>query len=299
LSVSRIRRILGRLKPAAILLADEYHRQDWIASARAEGIRIAAIQHGMIYRWHNGYMHRDRPKELSLVDRTFVFGAWERKLLIEHSVYREEEVAVGGSPRLDLAGPQVTDRDAVRTELGIAPTDRLVVLSGTWGPIYRQFHYPIALASLFDRPLPNVHLVVKLHPGEPDEGPYRAVVEGVAAARGFEPPPVTFVQAVDLYRLLRAADAHIGLQSTVLTEAVVTGTPNLLAATSSASDLLGYAEAGVAIPVRTGADLLEALDAGPAAAATPEARQAFIDAHFEPGSASERIAANLLAWTHG
>ena len=107
---------------------------------------------------------------------------------------------------------------------------------------------------------------------------------------------MTFVQAVDLYRLLRAADAHIGLQSTVLTEAVVTGTPNLLAATSSASDLLGYVEAGVAVPVRTGADLLAALDAG--SAATPEARQAFIDAHFEPGSASERIADDLLVWTH-
>ena len=137
---------------------------------------------------------------------------------------------------------------------------------------------------------------MKLHPGEPDEGPYRAVVEGVAAARGFEPPPITFVQAVDLYRLLRAADAHIGLQSTVLTEAVVTGTPNLLAATSSASDLLGYVEAGVADP---GPD--RGRPAGRPrcrpAAATPEARQAFIDAHFEPGSASERIADDLLAWT--
>ncbi len=105
----------------------------------------------------------------------------------------------------------------------------MVVVSGTWGPIYRQFHYPIALANLVDRPLPRVHLVVKLHPGERDEGPYRAVIEGVAAAHGFEPPPVTVVQSVDLYRLLRAADAHLGLHSTVLTEAVATGTPNLLA----------------------------------------------------------------------
>ena len=278
------------------MLADEYHRQDWIVSARAEGVRIAAIQHGMIYRWHNGYMHRARPDELSLVDRTYVFGEWERRMLIEHSVYREDEVKVGGSPRLDLAGPQVTERDAVRAELGIAPADRLVVLSGHVGPDLSpvplsdragQPHRPAAAERAPRREAP---------PGEPDEGPYRAVVDGVAAACGFEPPPMTFVQSVDLYRLLRAADAHIGLQSTVLTEAVVTGTPNLLAATSSASDLLGYVEAGVAVPVRTGADLLAALDAG--SAATPEARQAFIDAHFEPGSASERIADDLLAWTH-
>ena len=101
---------------------------------------------------------------------------------------------------------------------------------------------------------------------------------------------------MDLYRLLRAADAHIGVQSTVLTEAVVTGTTNLLAATLAASDLLGYVEAGVAIPVRDGGDLLAALDAGPAAAAGPAARQAFLDDHFRPGSASQRIADDLLAW---
>ena len=44
----------------------------------AEGVPVAAIQHGMIYRWHNGYMHRTRPPELRLPDRTYVFGRWER-----------------------------------------------------------------------------------------------------------------------------------------------------------------------------------------------------------------------------
>lgn len=295
-AVGRLRSLIGRLRPAAVLLADEYHRQEWLTAAHLEGIPTVAVQHGMIYRWHNGYMHRDRPDQLRLANRTYVFGDWERRLLTDTSVYREDEVRVSGSPRLDLVAPEVADRDGVRAELGIAPEDRLLVISGTWGPIYRRFHYPIALASLVDRPLPRLHLVVKLHPGEPDEGPYRAVIEGVAAARGFEPPPITIVQSVDLYRLLQAADAHVGVQSTVLTEAVATGTLNLLADTLAASDLLGYVEAGVAIPVRDGGDLLKALDAGPSGAASPEARRAFLDAHFRPGSASERIAADLLAW---
>ena len=295
-TVARLRRLIGRLRPAAILLADEYHRQEWLTAARLQGVPTVAVQHGMIYRWHNGYMHRDRPDQLCLASRTYVFGEWERRLLTDTSVYREGEVRVSGSPRLDLVPPVVPDRDGVRAELGVAPGDRLVVVSGTWGPMYRRFHYPIALAKLLDRPLPRVHLVVKLHPGEPDEGPYRAVIDGVAAAGGFEPPPVTIVQSVDLYRLLQAADAHVGVHSTVLTEAVATGTLNLLADTLAASDLLGYVEAGVAIPIRDGGDLLAALDAGPSGAATPEARQAFIDAHFRPGSASERIAADLLAW---
>jgi hypothetical protein len=137
---------------------------------------------------------------------------------------------------------------------------------------------------------------VKLHPSEPDEGPYRTVIEGVAAARGFEAPPMTVVQTIDLYRLLAAADAHLGISSTVLTEAVVTGTPNFLADTFAGADLLGYVAARVALPVRTGADLLAALDATAAGAITDADRRAFLDDHFEPGDASGRIAAELLEW---
>jgi glycosyltransferase involved in cell wall biosynthesis len=290
----RVRRLLQRLRPAAVLLADEYHRQTWLSAARAEGIPTVAIQHGMIYRWHNGYIHRSRPETLRLPARTYVFGRWERDLLVRSSVYRGDEVRVGGSPRLDLVAPGRDDRDAIRAELGVAPGDRLVVISGTWGPIYRRFHYPIGLANLVDRPLPNVHFVVKLHPGEPDEGPYRAVIENAAARGGFAPPPVSVVQAVDLYRLLRAADAHVGIHSTVLTEAVATGTPNLLVDGLAGADLLGFVEAGVARPVRDGADLLAALDDG--ARTSDEARKAFLAAHFEPGNASKRIAADLKAW---
>jgi hypothetical protein len=294
-AVHNIRALLRRLRPAGILLADEYHRQDWLAAARAEGVPTAAIQHGMIYERHSGYMHRSRPASLSLPDRTYVFGAWERELLIERSVYAPAEVVVSGSPRLDLmeTAPPL-DRDALRAELGVRPGDRMVVLSGTHGPAYRQFHIPYALDRLLDRPWPNVHLVVKQHPGEKDRGPYEAVVAGVAAARGFPPPPVTVVRDIDLYRLLRIADAHLGIHSTVLTEAVAAGAHNLLAVTLASGDLLGYVEAGVAVPVHDGASFLAAL-AVPEAI-TADARRAFLARHFEAGSASARLRDDLLGW---
>ncbi len=297
--LGRARHLISRLHPAGILLADEYHRQEWTGAARLEGVPSSAVQHGLIYRRHNGYIHRLRPTALQLPDRMYVFGDWERRLLSSESIYRHDEVSVSGSPRLDLTmiedpAADAVDRAAVRAELGVRPGDRMLVLSGTWGSIYRRFHYPIALARLFDRPVPGVHLVVKLHPGEEDEGPYRAVVEGVAAAGGFAPPPITVIQQIDLYRLLRAADAHLGVHSTVLTEAVVTGTPNLLAAGLAGADLIGYVAAGVATPVRSGADLLAALDGGPEAELAERARRAFLEDHFRPGSASDRIATDLL-----
>jgi hypothetical protein len=110
---------------------------------------------------------------------------------------------------------------------------------------------------------------------------------------------MTVVKSIDLYRLLAAADAHLGSYSTVLTEATVIGTPNLLAAVDAGGDLLDYVDAGVAWPVRDGADLLRELDAAagarhdPAAAA---ARETFIREHFLPGAAAPRIASDLTAW---
>ncbi len=296
---ARARHLIRRLAPAGILLADEYHRQEWLGAARLEGISANAVQHGLIYDHHNGYIHRDRPAALRIPDRLYVFGDWERRLLVDRSVFHADEVSVGGSPRLDLVAADAgsiapADRESLRTELGVRPGDRMVVLSGTWGSLYRRFHYPIALAGLVDRPLPRVHIVVKLHPGEEDEGPYRAVIDHVAAARGFAPPPVTVIREIDLYRLLRSADAHLGVHSTVLTEAVFTGTPNLLAAGLAGADLLGYVEAGVATPVVSGADLLAALDAPGGGAPDASSRRAFLDDHFRLGSASQRIADDLL-----
>jgi hypothetical protein len=208
-------------------------------------------------------------------------------------------VVVAGSPRLDLVRPEPAAREPVRRELGVRDGDRMVVLSGTWGPLHRRFHYPVVLARLFDRPLERVHLVVKQHPAEMDEGPYRSVIEGVARAGGFAPPPITVVRDVDLYRLLGAADAHLGVHSTVLTEAVFVGVPNLLAAGIQGGDLLDYVAAGVALPVSDGGDLLAALERVAAGAITDEARAAFLARQFEPGNATERIADDLLEWLTG
>jgi hypothetical protein len=95
------------------------------------------------------------------------------------------------------------------------------------------------------------------------------------------------VRDIDLYRLLRAADAHLGLHSTVLTDAVMTGTDNLIARVEASGDLLGYVAAGVARPVTRVADLRAALDHPQPA--HPAARRTFIEDHFRPGDASGRI----------
>ena len=99
---------------------------------------------------------------------------------------------------------------------------------------------------------------------------------------------MTVVGQADVYRLLQAADAHLGVLSTVLTDAVVVGVPNLIVVGQAQADLLGYVAAGVATPVRSVDDVRAALAAP--TPPDPDARRRFLDAHYAAGDAAGRIA---------
>jgi hypothetical protein len=297
--IPRVGRLLDELRPGAILLTHEGIRTPWLVAAGRLGVPTFAVQHGVIYPTHPGYAHARHPG-LVLPTRTFVFGDYERDVLLDHGGYRDDEVAVSGSPRVDLdsptgEAPASTERErvAVRRELGVGDGDRMLVISTVNLPFIRRFHVVQMLARLFDGPLPGVHLVFKKHPGELDDGPYEILLAGLARAGGYAPHRLTVVREIDLYRLLRAADAHLGLRSTVLTDAVVVGVPNLIAAVQAHGDMLGYVQAGVARPVRDVDELRAALtDPQPQAEA---ARTAFLERHFRSGDASARIAAAIGA----
>jgi hypothetical protein len=290
-----IERFIAEIAPRAILLTQEGIRVPWLAAGADAGVPVFAVQHGVLYEGHPGYPHRRHPA-VRRPAVTFVYGEDEREMLLRRGAYLDSEVVVSGSPRLDLdarsvdvGGDRDGDRDAVRRELGVRGGDRLLVVSTVNLPFLQRAHLAPMLDRLLGGPMPGVHVVFKQHPGERDDGPYEALLTGLARARGHAVPPISVVRDIDLYRLLRAADAHLGLHSTVLTDAVAAGTPNLIAMTDAHADLLGYVEAGVARPVRTVDDIRAAL-AEPSDP-DPAAREAFIERHFRAGDAGERIAA--------
>jgi hypothetical protein len=295
--LARAERLVADLAPGALVTTHEHHRTAWILAANRAGIPTFALQHGVLYPAHPGYPDRRAPGVI-LPSLTFVFGEAERRVLLD-TAYGPDEVEVSGSPRLDRDATVTTTADSaaarrdVRRELGVADEDLLLVVSTVPAPFIRRFHVVHMLETVLGGPLPGVHVVFKQHPGERDSWPYRDFLHGLARAGAYEGPPISVVRDIDLYRLLRAADAHLGQQSTVLTDAVLAGTCNLIAIVEPGGDLLGYVAAGVAHPVRSVADVRAALtDLRPP---SETARAAFMAEHARPGGASARIAATVAA----
>jgi hypothetical protein len=255
-------------------------------------VPIVAIQHGVIYPKTPDYVRPADPGHPT-AELTCLFGPYERDLLVSDGGYAPDAVLATGSPRTASTDVTVSaapdERDKLRRQVGVAAGDRLLVVSTARHSVGDEFHSMAMVGRLLAGPLPGVHVVFKLHPEETEGGHYPALVAGLAVAGGYEAPRTSVIRDVDVYALLRAADAHLGQYSTVLTDAVLTGTPNMIAVGQAWADIIGYVEAGVATPVAS-IDDIRAFMADPRPA-TSEAREAFLRAHSIEGDAVGRIAA--------
>ncbi len=282
--------LLRELRPSVVLVDHEGVRTLWLAAAKRLGIPVVAVQHGVIYANNPEFCHPVHPN-LVRPDLTCVYGRYERDVLVNGGSYDPASVIVTGSSRADpdvqtMAGSP-TERADVRRELGVREGDRMVVVSVAHNPVMGDVHSVCMVGRTLGGPLPGVHVVFKLHPQERTDPPYERVLRGLAGAGGYEAPAMTSLRDIDLYRLLRSADAHLGQYSTVNTDATVAGTPTLLAVGQAYADMLGYVPAGVATPVRDVDDVRAALQAG--VSLDPEARRQFLEDHYELGDATGRI----------
>lgn len=295
-------RVLATVRPRVLLTGWEASRTAWLEAARTAGVPTVSIQHGVIYPNSPDY-YRPAGPGLVLPTVMCVYGAYERRLLVEECGYPPGAVIATGSPRITSdTGAAVADPDArarVRRSLGLGDSEQMLVITGARHAVGEGLVSTTIYSRLLDGELPAIHLVVKLHPEEDQGDHYLTLIEGLARAGGYRPPPVTVVRHVDLFQLLQAADAHLGIYSTVLTDGVVAGTPTMVASGQAWSDLIGYAAAGVAQPVASIDDVRRFMRDPWVPSA--DVRDAFIREHFEPGDGAARIAAiiDALAARHG
>ena len=280
--LARVERLVQELAPAAILLTQEGHRTPWLLGRGQGGVRTFAVQHGVLYASHPGYADRRHPA-LILPTCTFVFGEYERDVLV-HGAYRPEEVVVSGVPAArpgrhgrraseprSRAGGRARGARGHRRRPDAGGLDRPHAVRAPVAP--RAHARGVSRRSAAGRPRR-----LQAAPGRAGRGTVSRAARGSRTGGRVRRPPIAVVKDIDLYRLLRAADAHLGLNSTVLTDAVATGTCNLIAMVEAHGDLIGYVAAGVAQPIHDLAELRAALrDPRPP---EPAARRAFLDEHF-------------------
>ncbi len=282
--------LLAQLRPKVLMTGWEGARTSWLGAARNVGIPTVAVQHGVIYPRNPDYDRTPHPARLH-ADVTCVFGPYERDLLINQGRYDPDSVTVTGSPRIDPDIAPVTgspaERAAVRDELGVVADDRILVVSAGRRFIGDTIHGLNMAGRLLAGPMPGIHIVVKLHPEAIGDDDYAALLAGLARAGGYPEPHLSVVRDIDLYRLLRSSDAHLGLYSTVLTDAVVTDTPNMIAVGQAWADIIGYVAAGVATPVAS-ADDVRAFMVDPIRSSADD-RTRFLASHYRSGDAIGRI----------
>ena len=285
--------ILNSQKPNAVMIAGEYFYpgQYLIVAAKTLGIPIIGMQHGTIHEEHIGYVYpKDVDREtIPLPDKVAVFGDYYKEILTKQSVYRESQVEVTGQSRLDFITQKSFSNVGKFSTLPELPRDKKIILF-TSQPGIEQMASSLLMEGLSQ--LGNDYfLIIKLHLTENENlaSPYYEL--GIRyGVRNF-----IIVKQVDLYELLALCDLHISVYSTVLSEAVIFGKPNLILSILGSHDIGSWVEQGVALNLNDFTCLKEAVETILGDEEVREklrrARQAYIQRHYYKldGKASERI----------
>jgi hypothetical protein len=290
--------ILRRLSVRAVLLADENGgEQGMKMAALAAGIPVVAVQHGCIHADHMNYIFPagSPPQDIPLATRTCVYGEHERSLLTTQSCYAPDSIVVTGQVANDarvLTHKPWTEKSpqgqALRIRTLPPNCDRLLLLTSQ--DLLHEIAAERLLPKLRDS-APRNFLVVRPHPREKgDHWTHHFLQHGVTDR-------AIVAREGTLEEWLDACDAHVSVSSTVLSEAVVYGRPNLVVGHDRVGDWLGVIEGNMAVDLDT-----TTLDAAIETwqARSPEEIQTnrthYITQHFHQldGKAGQRIAETTL-----
>lgn len=286
--------ILQQLGVRALLLTDENGAGHGMKmAAAAAGIPVVAVQHGCIHGDHLNYIfpRETAPEAVPLATRTCLYGEHERALLLQHSCYREESLVVTGQVQNDARtiglrpwGQRGETGAALRARTLPSENHRLLLLTSQ--DLLHQLAAERLLPRLKDAP-PEWHLVIRPHPRE--NGPHwtHYLQEHGITHRA------TIAAEGSLEDWLDACDVHASVSSTVLSEAVLWGRPNIVLGLDAVGDWLGVVHAGLANDLSKMYSLEEALTPAPDIEAR---RQHYISHHFHTldGQAGPRIAETIL-----
>lgn len=260
------------------------------------GIPTIAVQHGVIHRDHLGYIYPAdvAPESVPLSQVTCLYGECDRRLLTECSVYREADIAVTGQVRMDLRdwtlhpmGTRSRNSHGLRNRVLPQGCDRLLFFTSQG--LYRSTTGPRLLRALALSQARHF-LIIRPHPLEWSDDFWIDMIDKFGLSER-----VLVDREVALDDWLDACDLHVSGNSTVLSEAVVWGRPNLIIGARALGDFNLCLDAGVARDLDSFSSLDEAVASVLAESRTGDfelRRRDYVEDHFFrlDGDAGKRIA---------
>jgi len=270
----------------SLIISDENSPQQKVIQYAAvkNNVKVFAIQHGAIYRYHFAYTYGEYTNRPIQPTVTLTWGEYYNNVLLKYGGYNADQVCAVGSLR----------------KKGIDTSSDLRVQSGKKTVLFAT--QPIPDETLRVQQLKDVfecfsmlsdhfQLIVRPHPNEKEDKYF----EEIATLVSFK--HLVIERGIEIEEHFRIADVLITAYSTVGAEFVEYFKP-IIVLDYLKEDLVGYVKEGVGIPVANKYDLLQTFNSSEIKI-DKIAFQKFIKSFFyaSDGKAAQRIIAAVESYS--
>ncbi len=297
--IETCRNMITKTNPSLFFLSNEYSswERNLIIAAKQEKLPVFALQHGIIHPTHRGYMYSSRDIDTTgsilspycpVPDKTAVYGEKFKNLLISGG-FPPTLIEMTGQPRFDIFFSLKSffkNKNRLRDILKL-PKDKYLLIwtTETHGlPLDENIKNIDAVYNAVSN-LPEVELIIKLHPGENQVAPlYRKYNSKVRIFEGGADTPL----------LILASDILLTKDSTTGLEAVLLDRPVIILNLSNKTDLVDYVREGVAVGVYKKENLRDVITSLIRDDPLISARKTYITQYYMTDGKSSKRAAEAL-----
>ncbi|MCD6513509.1 MAG: UDP-N-acetylglucosamine 2-epimerase, partial [Candidatus Odinarchaeota archaeon] len=258
-------RVLDIEKPKLVIMIHEYggFERALIFASLLKKIPVLALQHGIISKYHPGYMYlRDEISQDGAVSfqyvpiptKTAVYGPYYQWLLTQLSSYPKSAVVVTGAPRYDILkfADKIYSKAVFCNKYGLDINKKIALIATQPFPIedIRTCFLVEVLNAL--KKIESVQIVVKPHPRE-DQAWHKQKLKDIGVDAIVLPPKS------DTYEAIYACDLFISATSTTILEAMILNKPVVVVNLFNLPEVLPWVEEGAALGVYSADKLFQTI----------------------------------------
>jgi len=288
-------------KPRLVMMINEYggFERALLLAAHTMGVPSLAIQHGIIHRYHPGYMYgRDEVSPdgsaqfpyAPLPTKTAVYGPYYKEILTQCSSYPEEAVIVTGQPRYDILhlAERRYDREKFCRRYGLDPSTKIALIATQPFSLKERREFFDSTIQALSK-IGGVQVVVKPHHRESREW-YVEQLEELGVKALVLPP------RYDTFEAIYSCDLLISVTSTTILEALILGKTAVSVNILGLPEIMPWVRDGAVLGVYKRPELLPTLRRALIGGIRQEKRRTFVRRHVYKvdGRATERVTSLVL-----